>query len=120
MTVESILTDGQIRELKENARFRDVTGVLAFVAEIDANNSNPRRRCIGRRLYAFLAVTQQFSDIVGVFVSSHPETAALVWGGVKMAILAVSKEDTWKLRGKLSLKPSGDSRETESRHTGAC
>lgn len=90
MGFESILTKEQKQEYKDNANLSDITGVIAFVAEIDANNNNAIRRCVAPRLCTFLEATQQFSEVVGLFVSSNPQIAALVWGGVKTAILTVS------------------------------
>ncbi|CAG8143572.1 unnamed protein product [Penicillium olsonii] len=85
-----ILTDDQKRLYHVSATKPDVESVIAFVTEIDANKNNTMKMCVGSRLHKFLEATQQFSDVVGTFVSSHPEIAALVWGGVKTAILTAS------------------------------
>jgi hypothetical protein len=63
---------------------------MTFVAQIDANNSSTMRRSVASQLYTFLDATQQFSVIVDTFVSSNPTIAALVWGGVKIAILTAN------------------------------
>ncbi|KAH8591415.1 hypothetical protein B0O99DRAFT_744597 [Bisporella sp. PMI_857] len=68
----------------------DVASVIAFVGQIDANNSSTTRRCVAPRLCTFLEATQQLSGVVDTFVSSNPTIAALVWGGVKTAILTAS------------------------------
>ena len=47
------------------------------------------------RLCTFLNATQQFSGIVGTFVSSNPATAAIVWGSVKFAIVAASNVSSY-------------------------
>ncbi|CAG7916515.1 unnamed protein product [Penicillium olsonii] len=85
-----ILTEEQQRLYHVSAKKPDVESVIAFVTEIDANKNNTMKMCVGSRLHKFLEATQQFSDVVGTFVSSHPEIAALVWGGVKTAILTAS------------------------------
>ncbi|KAI2763075.1 hypothetical protein DTO006G1_2214 [Penicillium roqueforti] len=86
---EGILTEEQRGLYKVSATKPDVASVIAFVTEIDANNSTTRR-CVAPRLCTFLEATQQFSDVVGTFISSNPQIAALIWGGVKMAILTAS------------------------------
>ena len=52
---------------------------------------------MGPRLITFLESVQQFSGIVDVFVSSNPQMAALVWGGVKFALLVgfYATEEQW-------------------------
>lgn len=87
---EGILTEEQRGLYQVSATKPDVASVIAFVAEIDANNNSTTRRCVAPRLCTFLEATQQFSDVVGTFISSNPQIAALVWGGVKMAILTAS------------------------------
>lgn len=86
------LTDEQKRQYQASATKPDAASVIAFVAEIDADNSNKStaRRCVAPRLHTFLESTQQFSHVVDTFVSSNPSIAALVWGGVKTAILTAS------------------------------
>ena len=54
---------------------------------IDSQCSARRRQCLGSRLITFLESVQNFSGIVDTFVSSKPHVAALVWGGVKLALL---------------------------------
>ncbi|KAJ5801264.1 uncharacterized protein N7518_003332 [Penicillium psychrosexuale] len=87
---EGILTEEQRGLYQVSATKPDVASVIAFVAEIDANNNSTTRRCVAPRLCTFLEATQQFSDVVGTFISSNPQIAALIWGGVKMAILTAS------------------------------
>ncbi|CAG8377111.1 unnamed protein product, partial [Penicillium salamii] len=90
MKFEVTLTEEQKRLYQVSATKPDVASVIAFVAEIDANNNSTIRRCVAPRLCTFLEATQQFSDVVGTFISSNPQIAALVWGGVKTAILTAS------------------------------
>ena len=65
----------------------DVMAALNLATIIDARNASYRRQCMGPRLITFLESVQQFSSLVDTFVSSHPEIAALVWGGLRMALL---------------------------------
>lgn len=90
VSFENILTDEQKQYYQASATKPDVASVIAFVTQIDANNSSTTRRCMAPRLHTFLEATQQFSSIVDTFVSSNPTIAALVWGGVKTAILTAS------------------------------
>jgi hypothetical protein len=87
---EGILTDEQKRQYQASTAKPDVASVIEFVAQIDANNSSMSRRCVAPRLCTFLDATQQFSGVVDRFISSNPTIAALVWGGVKTAILTAS------------------------------
>lgn len=68
----------------------DATAAINFTTVIDRECNNRRRQCMGPRLITFLESVQQFSGVVDTFVSSHPEFAALVWGGVKLALLVTS------------------------------
>lgn len=86
----NILTDAQKREFQGNTTTPDIGSVIEFVAQIDAQYSSTTRSCVAPRLCTFLEATQQFVGIVDTFVSSNPAIAALVWGGVKTAILTVS------------------------------
>lgn len=67
----------------------DVLAALNLATIIDAKNTSQRRQCMGPRLITFLESVQQFSSIVDTFVSSHPDIAALVWGGLKLALLVL-------------------------------
>ncbi|CRL24736.1 Ankyrin repeat-containing domain [Penicillium camemberti] len=87
---ENILTEDQKREFQKSTTTPDIASVIEFVAEIDARNSSATRRCVAPRLCTFLEATQQFTGVVDTFVSSNPIIAALVWGGVKTAILTAS------------------------------
>ena len=68
----------------------DVTAVLAFTAEVDRTTQRRNSRCVASRLHGTLQSVQQFTDIVGTFVSSNPAIAALVWGSIRFTILAAS------------------------------
>lgn len=68
----------------------DATAAIRFTTVIDRECSNRRRQCMGPRLITFLESVQQFSGVVDTFVSSHPQFAALVWGGVKLTLLVTT------------------------------
>ncbi|CAG8172663.1 unnamed protein product [Penicillium salamii] len=86
---ESILTEDQKRKYQASNMKPDAGSVIIFLEEID-NTNNTTKQCMGPRLSTFLGRVQEFANIVDTFVSSHPEIAALVWGGVKTALLVVS------------------------------
>ncbi|RHZ51670.1 uncharacterized protein CDV56_105907 [Aspergillus thermomutatus] len=73
LSFEDILTEEQKRQYHANTTKPDAASIIAFVADIDANNNNSTNR-----------------SVVDTFVSSNPTLAALIWGGVKMAILTAS------------------------------
>ena len=86
---EAILT------AEEKVRFTasqapDSNAAVKLAIEIDHDNASRRGRCLGTRLVRFLESVQQFSDVVGTFVSSDPQVAALVWGGVKLTLLVAN------------------------------
>jgi NACHT domain. len=87
---ENTLTEEQKREFQKSTTAPDIASVIEFVAEIDARNSSTTRRCVAPRLCTFLEATQQFTGVVDTFISSNPIVAALVWGGIKTAILTAS------------------------------
>ncbi|CAI7598931.1 unnamed protein product [Penicillium glandicola] len=87
---EDALTDDERRQYQASTVNPDAASVIAFVAEIDSSKSDTTRRCVAPRLCTFLEATQQFSAIVDTFVSSNPQIAALIWGGVRTAILMAS------------------------------
>jgi len=84
---ENILTEEQKQQYQANSIKPDASSVLTFVAEVDENNKSRGSRCVAPRLYTFLDAAQQFTGVVDTFISSNPAIAALVWGGVKMAVL---------------------------------
>lgn len=62
---EDILTDEKKRQYQPSTTKPESAGVIAFVADIDAdNNKSTARRCVAPRLYTFLEGIQQFSQIV--------------------------------------------------------
>ena len=68
----------------------DVQAVLAFTGEVDRTAERRNFRCVASRLDGTLRSVQQFTNIVGTFVSSNPAIAALVWGSIRFTILAAS------------------------------
>ena len=85
---EKILSDEDRSQLHSQG-IPDATAAINLTTLIDRNCSNRRSQCMGPRLITFLESIQQFSQVVDVFVSSHPQVAALVWGGVKLALLVI-------------------------------
>ncbi|KAL8944837.1 MAG: hypothetical protein Q9211_000444 [Gyalolechia sp. 1 TL-2023] len=76
-----ILSDEEWKQLYAAGR-PDAMAAINLTTLIDRDCSDHRRQCMGPRLITFLESVQQFSAVVDTFVSSHPEFAALVWGGV--------------------------------------
>lgn len=68
----------------------DPRAVIVLTTEIDKENAKRRSRCVAARISSFLESVQQFSSIVDTFIQSNPKIAALVWGGVKVALLVGS------------------------------
>lgn len=85
---ETILSDEDRNQLHSQG-LPDARAALNFTSLIDTECNNRRSQCLGPRLITFLESIQQFSQIVDTFVSSRPEVAALVWGGVKLALLVI-------------------------------
>lgn len=86
---ETILSDEDRKQLHSQG-LPDATAAINFTTLIDRECSSRRSQCMGPRLITFLESIQQFSQVVDTFVSSHPEVAALMWGGVKLALLAAN------------------------------
>lgn len=87
---ENTLNDCQKREYQKQASKPDASAVVAFVSQLDRQSSGRVGRCVASRICTFLDAIQQFANVVDTFVSSNPTLAALIWGGVKFAILAAS------------------------------
>lgn len=67
----------------------DAMAAINLTTIIDRECNRHRRHGIGPRLITFLESVQQLSGVVDTFISSHPEFAALVWGGVKLTLLVI-------------------------------
>lgn len=83
---ETILSDEERVQLRSQG-VPNANDAINLTTLIDKKTKDNRRHCMGPRLITFLESVQQFSSIVNVFVSSNPQMAALVWGGVKLALL---------------------------------
>ena len=90
---EKILSDEDRSQLHSQG-LPDATAAINLTTQIDRNCSSRRSQCRGPRLITFLESIQQFTQVVDVFVSSHPGVAALVWGGVKLALLVILHPDS--------------------------
>ncbi|KAK8143495.1 hypothetical protein G3M48_007169 [Beauveria asiatica] len=84
---QSILTDEQRHKLRIIGTIRDAQSVMIFTAQLEHENRSAGRPGVSSRLSTVLQSVQAFSGVVGTFVSSHPEIAALVWGSVKLTML---------------------------------
>lgn len=85
---ETILSDEDKNQLHYHG-LPDARAAINLTTLIDRNCGSRRNQCLGPRLITFLESVQQFSQVVDTLVSSHPEFAALVWGGVKLALLVL-------------------------------
>lgn len=83
---ETILSDEDRKQLHSQG-LPDTMAAINLTTLIDRKCSSRRSQCMGPRLITFLESIQQFSEVVETFVSSRPQVAALVWGGVKLALL---------------------------------
>ncbi|KGQ08421.1 Ankyrin repeat domain-containing protein 17 [Beauveria bassiana D1-5] len=90
---QSILTDGQRHKLRTIGSIRDAQSVMIFTAQLEHENRLAGRPGVSNRLSTVLESVQAFAGVVGTFVSSHPEIAALVWGSVKLTMLEEMQED---------------------------
>ncbi|KAF4820526.1 Vegetative incompatibility protein HET-E-1 [Colletotrichum siamense] len=97
-TLENALKAFQdVLDVDERKRLReemsvscDASQVIAFTARLDIVDPNRRGRSIATRLHSILETVQRFSEVVGIYVSSHPEIAALVWGSVRLAFTVLA------------------------------
>ncbi|MCJ1308046.1 hypothetical protein MMC25_001696 [Agyrium rufum] len=87
---QNTLTDEQKAQYLKACSKPDPASTYEFVKRIDEENTARRGKCVSTRLHTFLDATQRFAGIVDTFISSNPAVAALVWGGIKTAILAAS------------------------------
>ncbi|KAF6827102.1 ankyrin repeat-containing protein [Colletotrichum plurivorum] len=86
---QKILNDDQRAELQKLRTIPDADAVLVFTAQLDISAARSRGPSIASRLHSVLQFVRESSAIIDTFVSSHPEIAALVWGGVKMTMQIV-------------------------------
>jgi hypothetical protein len=84
---QDILTDEQRSKLQEIKTIPDADAVMTFTAQLDISCRSRKGRSIASRLHSVLQCVREFSAIVDTFVQSHPEIAALVWGGIKVTML---------------------------------
>ncbi|KAK4938142.1 hypothetical protein LTR10_021382 [Elasticomyces elasticus] len=87
---ENALTNDRRQLYQRDCAKPDATSVVTFVTQLDQNDDGRAKQCFAPRLFTFLNATRQFTDAVDTFVSTNPHIAGLVWGGVKIAILAAS------------------------------
>lgn len=86
----SALTDKWKRELDANVKTAsEYTSATYVTNEIDHINSKGIGRNLGPKLLPFLDGVKAFTSVVDTFVQSNPETAALVWGSIKLCLFSV-------------------------------
>ncbi len=83
------------------AKVSNAMAILAFTAGVDRTNERRKSQCVSSQLQGIYQSVQQFTSIVGTFVSSNQTIAALLWGSVRLTILAASTFSTFfeKLSG---------------------
>ncbi|MCJ1229129.1 hypothetical protein MMC12_005794, partial [Toensbergia leucococca] len=87
---EAVLSNDQRSRLHSHrGSVPNAAAAINLTTEIDQENNGRMGRGVGPRFITFLESLQQFSSVLDTFVSSNPQMAALVWGGVKLALLAV-------------------------------
>ncbi|KAJ8127847.1 hypothetical protein O1611_g5788 [Lasiodiplodia mahajangana] len=86
---QNVLTADELRELHKIKNVPDADAVLVFTAQLDYRNRQRTGPSISSRLYNVLQSVRDFCGVIDVFVSSHPEIAALVWGSVKLTMLVM-------------------------------
>jgi hypothetical protein len=84
---ESILHGDQSLEPRRMKDFPSADSILTFTAELDLSNRQRRGRSFASRLFVVLLSVRDFCNVVDTFVSSHPATAALVWGSVRLTMM---------------------------------
>ncbi|KAJ5707539.1 hypothetical protein N7488_007340 [Penicillium malachiteum] len=84
------LTNDEKRQFQGNTTKPDAASVIDFVKHVDNINNRTMTQCVSMRLCTFLSAAQQFTGVVDTFISANPTIAALIWGGLKTAILVAS------------------------------
>ncbi|KAL7904648.1 hypothetical protein GGI35DRAFT_489723 [Trichoderma velutinum] len=85
------LTDDQQRELQGIKMVPDAIAVLVFTAELDSLNRNRKGRSIASRLHSVLQSVRDFSAAIEAVDSTHLGIASILWGSVKLTMLATVK-----------------------------
>ena len=84
---QAALNADQKKRLEDIKTVPGADAVMKLTTELDTQNAQRRSRSVATRLSRIIESVQQFSSIVGTFVSSNPSIAALVWGSVKLTML---------------------------------
>ncbi|KAI1363191.1 hypothetical protein F5Y08DRAFT_251923 [Xylaria arbuscula] len=85
-----VLDNDQRSQLEQLAPLPDTDAILVFTAQLDSSHPNRRGRSFATRLHTILLAVRNFCTVLDVFVSSHPEIAALVWGSVRLTMMVIS------------------------------
>ena len=91
---ESVLSDQQKQELLSSGP-PSASAAIELATRVDSECIEQRKHCMGPRLIPFFECIQEcfrlFSDelqpATDTMVSSHPEVAGLIWGGLKIVLL---------------------------------
>jgi hypothetical protein len=75
------------KQLSAAGNVGDASTVINLVMKLDQTARESKGRCFGSRLHFILESVNKFSRVVSTFVSSNPETAALVGGSVQFTLL---------------------------------
>lgn len=92
--LEATLSDPQKIQYHASSTKPDTSAVIASISSLDISQGQARRG-VSPRLYTFLNALQQFAGSVDTVVSADPTIAALVWGGVKTAIVVASNVSSY-------------------------
>lgn len=95
---ENILSTDEKKKLHDIKGIPDANAAILFTARLDQANAERRGVSLGSRVYSMLLSVQQFANVVGTFVSSHPEIAALVWGSMQLTMLVCYISNSPRLR----------------------
>ncbi|KAI1358385.1 hypothetical protein F5Y08DRAFT_321942 [Xylaria arbuscula] len=82
----SALTQDQQIDLLSSNAVPDAESILGFTAGLDAENRRRKGHSVGSRVYTVLRSVRDFCDVIGTFVSSNPQIAALVWGSIRLTM----------------------------------
>jgi hypothetical protein len=94
----TVLSDDQRKQMSAmggHDNVPDADAVMVFTAELDLQNRQRRGKSFASRLYPLLSSVESFctvmsgakvSNVGDVYVSSHPEIAALIWGSMKLTM----------------------------------
>ena len=87
---QAALSDRERDQLKNMGAVPKADDIMVFTAELDFIHRQRTGPSYASRLHTVLMSVGVFCSVVDTFISSHPEIAALVWGGVKLTMLVAA------------------------------